>query len=311
MAFQSFEQHFSRDTFKPPEGGIQGNTSQIAFQFKKIIRSSLSFHLFFQGMLLLELFSSFFVLSYAPKSPLMALLLSGFLLTCFTYLILIYYFQAKRPEQYSVMQEEYFSAYSKEIESYPKLIESTVNIIEKEFHAFEEKIFTPLLRFANATLHKKELLRISEQFIRTYLHMQIETLKKKPLDLHLHATLIHGFFLLGKLLKKDHPERHKKAISCALEELTILQHFIPEDPWVYAQIASCYHDLGNMAKEMEIYEILSRMRPRDKEILFRLGSLYFRNGKLARGLEVYRELARIDESLSNKLIALYETGLNP
>ena len=94
-----------------------------------------------------------------------------------------------------------------------------------------------------------------------------------------------------------------------MQEFQIIDYYSPNDPWVYAQLASCYHDLALYEKEIQAYEIILKLCPNDKEILFRLGILYFQQGMNAQGLQIYEKLKTLQFSRTEELLAFYGANI--
>ena len=95
----------------------------------------------------------------------------------------------------------------------------------------------------------------------------------------------------------------------AIQEFKIIDHYSPEDPWVHAQLASCYHDLKMHSKEITEYETILKLCPEDKQILFRLGILCFQQGENARGLQIYEQLKEMQFSRADELIDFYDANI--
>jgi tetratricopeptide (TPR) repeat protein len=90
-----------------------------------------------------------------------------------------------------------------------------------------------------------------------------------------------------------------------MEELKIVDAYAPSDPWVHAQMALVYHDLGDIEHEIAEYELLTRISPSDGNLRYRLGVLYFQMGKPSLGLKIYEELKSASDPRADGLIAQY------
>ena len=91
----------------------------------------------------------------------------------------------------------------------------------------------------------------------------------------------------------------------ALEELTILQAFAPDELWVHDQLAISYKELKMPEKEIEECEAILRLCPDDHQAALRLGILYFTEGQNAKGLEIYEQLKDVQPLLAEDLIEHY------
>jgi tetratricopeptide (TPR) repeat protein len=154
----------------------------------------------------------------------------------------------------------------------------------------------------------------------------IQQIKKDPTNLPLHAALANCYVMLshhysepikakpllpwpGIFLppakRETHEFKAEMSSKNALEELTILQAFAPDELWVHDQLAISYKELKMPEKEIEEYEAILRLCPDDHQATLRLGILYFSQGKNAKGLEMYEKLKQVQPLLAEELIEHY------
>ena len=93
-----FYQTDTVSSFSPDEytSAIHHECQTAIGRFKGIIRSYLLFHLSFAILFPLQLILFSYLVLHAPKSLYLALSIATFLLSIFSYCILIYYFQGKK-----------------------------------------------------------------------------------------------------------------------------------------------------------------------------------------------------------------------
>ena len=182
---------------------------------------------------------------------------------------------------------------------------------------------TLLIKFA--TRHPG-IYFIQEKLMKASIDQHLSLIKKEPTSVEAHTSLANTYIALAKLYKEpkdlesiqaipflkaffvspEMVERSKDATALAIEELKILDDLAPNDPWVHAQLASCYHHLELSEKEMHEYERLAMLRPSDPDILFRLGLLYFGLGLRAKGLKTYQKLFELSPDRAGALIEKYD-----
>jgi len=149
----------------------------------------------------------------------------------------------------------------------------------------------------------------------------ITQVKLLPTNLHYHASLANLYITLSShytrplsgqknifLLpstKKELEQKSKIASNRAIEELSILRSFAPNELWVHDQLAISYRELSLPQKEIEEYETILTLNPEDYNALLRLGVLYFRQGEIAKGLEIYERLNDVQPLLAETLINHY------
>ena len=98
---------------------------QSMLHFKKITRSHIFTHLFFLGVLSLEILALITSLAYLASTPFVATLLSIFLISAFAYTIVVFYFQTKKPEQFLKVHRHFMQLCAKELNH---------NLEKKEYH---------------------------------------------------------------------------------------------------------------------------------------------------------------------------------
>jgi tetratricopeptide (TPR) repeat protein len=167
---------------------------------------------------------------------------------------------------------------------------------------------------------------LSEILFMAAIDQHISRIKAAPTDLKSHAALANCYVMLanhylepmktrlfmpwpGIFLPRrtiDDLEAKGRASShSAIEELSILSSFAPDQLWVHDQLAISYRELEMPEKEIEECEAVIRLCSDDHQALLRLGILYFRQGMPAKGLEVYERLKSIQPLLAEELIGHY------
>jgi len=301
---------------------IQGSV----IQFRQLTRKYALFHTVFLSLFVSELIILLLFLPFLSKSFLFAFVVAATFLTAFSYFVLRFYFQTKKPEQFFQIRDEFIAHCTRlrmnPLQAVYQLIHS---LDEQEFQFYKLPPFletlTPLMQKFSVWCHwgdvhlMKEILHIYS--IRT----QLQAIKHKPIDLELHTALASGYMSLYKLYKApashyafimreyQNPEmvqKFSKAATGAVEELKIMLHFVPNDPWALAHLGSVYHDLDQKEEERKIYETLLQLSPNEKEVRFRLGVLYFQLGSIAQGLKVYEELRKTSSPKADELIKYYD-----
>lgn len=293
-------------------------------QFKKIIRSYIFFHLFFLGLLAAEVTAFFVFLTLLFQTSLIAFSLAAILLTGFAYLILLFYFQTKKPEQFLELRN-YFMLLCKK--GLPKsLLQSEYHLslanAAYRFAAHLSKQEPNLYQFKPAAIsvnhlmrkftnicHRKDIQRMKEVLFIVSINEHIQLIKNSPTNVEAHASLANTYVALSRLYLNQESDKFKAAAKKAIQEFKIIDHYSPKDPWVHAQLASCYHDLKMFDDEIKEYELILDLCPEDKQILFRLGILYFQQGENAKGLQIYEKLQEMQFSRADELIDFYDANI--
>ncbi len=311
---------FSEDGFHEI---IDGTTRQ----FNHILRKYDGFHLFFCGLIFIELLSLLLLLPFFLKSALLALSLALFFLTLFVYFILRVYFQAHKTEQFRRLVANYGASCQEKIDvkegasnkhtllshAYIKFAEFLTNRERSLYHPPNWlDLFSGALARFSQWMHAKDFYQMREMLLVQAVKENIFLVKNEPMHVEAHASLANAYIHLSSFYRtakelEEEPNNNKfcTATKRAVEEFKIIQECAPSDPWVHAQLAYSYHDLQMPAEEIQEYEILLHLDPEDLDTLFKLGTLYFEQGMNVQGLRTYEQLLQLDPVRSAELIKYY------
>ncbi len=286
----------------------------ILKQFRKVTHAFVSFNLLFATLLIAQLVSlpflfntSFFIFS-----------LAALFLTCFSYFILLFYYQARKPEELEQLKIDFIQSCRQmlpipqgEAEHHLSIAEalSKLSSYLQDFEAnFYEapKWIAPLVSRFSKYCYREDVFKMKVQLLQAAIDEHMLQIQSTPTDLEVHASLASAYVTLAQVYKAPgFEEKHAQITRLAIEEFSILGHYAPNDPWVHEQLATNYHHLGMQEKELQEVETLLKLRMKDKEILYRLGSLYFKQGMNAKGLQIYEELKKANFQKASDLIGSY------
>ena len=314
---------------------------EALYAFKRITRNYALFHVTFFSLALLQLLALLLFFSSLVQSTALAFLLAALLFTAFSYFVLLFYLQAKKPQQLTNLKENFLCCWpAMQPLEQRDLLRSVLQEFLSQLHRQEYRYYrgpkafetlSLLLRKFSVWAHWKDVYLMKEILAFTLLQLEIEEVKLRPLDLNAHAHLATAYQMLAKLYidpRQEEPDvehlfvspeykapamRHKfqDATSRAIEELKILDAYSPENPWVQLRLAELHHDLGHIEEETHAYETLLKISPDDPEWLLKLGILYFLQGQSAKGLQLYAKLKEIDPPRAGELITHYASGSLP
>ncbi len=313
--------------------------------FKQVTRQYALFHISFFSIAIIELVCFTLFFSFLTQTTIFAFSLAGLFLTGFTYFVLLFYFQAKKPEQLLDVRSRFLAAckstlphpeatteYHLGISSALQRMLTTLHRQEYTYYSLPASFETlsSLTEKFSVWTHWKDLHQMKELLLLRIIQEKIELIKLKPTDLESHARLADAYVALSRLYmdprklypNEDHPfvspeyassemvAKFQKAAAKAIEEYKILDAYAPNDPWVHAQLASIYRDLELPLEEMREYETLLKASSPDSQILLRLGTLYFAHGQSAQGLRLYEILKNHNDPHAETLIAHYGASLS-
>ena len=293
----------------------------ILREFRRVTRAFVSFNLLFLTLFSTELLFFFSFLPFLTQSAIFAFALGGLFLTAFSYFVLLFYFQAKKPEQLRDLRDQFLQS-CRQILSVPAgeaqhhlSIAEALSKLSSYLQDFEwnfykvPKIFSPfstaVSRFS-AYCHGEDVFKMKLLLLHAAVDEHLKQVRISPTDLEVHASLANTYVSLSQLYRGPlSAEKYRMTARLAIEEFCILSQYAPNDPWVHEQLALGYRDLGMPEEEMREVELLLQLKPQDKEILCRLGALYFKQGMNAKGLQIYQELRRANFKKAEDLIASY------
>ncbi len=327
-----FDETNSSDSFFNKQA--QKNYKSTIFQFKKITKNVSSIKLTFLSALLGEVVFALFFIAIRPKSSVIAIALGAIVLTIFSYFVLLFYFGAKKPEQINELKERFVSACKQAISTPSGMAEHHLSLggalmklsfylhgLEYTYYTapWKGNIFKYLFERISVYFHHEDVLKMQEICLFSAIEEHITQIKATPTDLEVHVSLAHAYVQLAKIYMEDkcskrgffkkndeyYQKKFEFASNMAIEEFNILKEFAPNDPWIHAQLAQCFHSLKLFEEEAKEYEAMLELSPSDKEVLFRLGKIYFELGRNAGGLQVYENMKSSGYKRADELVSYY------
>lgn len=306
-------------------------------QFRKITRSFVFFNIAFISLFILEVCGFLLFFTFFTKSSMLAFSLGGLFLTCFFYLVLLFYHQAKKPDQLIQLKNNFIQSCRQSIslpdgdpEQHLSVAHASMRLVayfdsfEKNYYRPPFKKLKPLFEKLSLNAHWEDVFKIREMLLSAAIDEHIQQIRFTPTDIEVHTSIASAYVALSKLyldyqgVLENLPKRSRNkkiahileekfriAAEKAIEEFKILNDYAPNDPWIHSQLAKSYHDLRMPEEEIKEYETIIQLRPQDKDTLFRLGILYFEQGLNAKGLRVYEELCKAHYKKAEDLIAFY------
>jgi hypothetical protein len=292
----------------------QKNYKDSIDEFTKIIRSFFIFNISFFTIFVVQvlLFALFFALLL--PSTILAMILASAFLTAFTYFVLLFYFQSKKPEQLSSLKEKFICVCKRSLSIPPGSAEYHLTIalaaVKLSDALYEnEKNILSLPKFLNISAKlqsyfiKEDMFKLKESLLIAAIEEHLNQVKITPTDLEIHASLANIYTNLSALylesIDKIFFSKNTKAIlknkydtclSSTIEEFQILNDYAPNDPWIHLQLAQSYKKLNLKKEQIKEYETIYKLCPNDNNVLFKLGALYFETKRNSKGLRIYEEL---------------------
>lgn len=299
--------------------------------FQSITKRYLLFHLVFISIAIaaLVLFTLFF--PFLADSFLLAVAIACFFFACVMYFVLRLYFQDQKPRQFITLKDECLKACkqtipSQNLQEYHLSVaraaeQASLSLNNKELSLYKPVrgfgfLQTPFERFSRI-FHWRDVHMMRELFLLASINEYTEVIKNHPTSFDSHAVMACAYINLANHYRAPLSQKHSTSVmqemkqkfrqsaKRAVEELTILKEYAPNDPWVHTQLAVNFRELKMPEKEIEQYETCVRLCPSDADMLFTLGTLYFKQGLNAKGLKVYEQLKAINFEKAEALIDHY------
>lgn len=298
-------------------------------EFKKIIRSFFIFNASFFIIFLTEVLLFAFLFAILESSAIMAMILGSIFLTAFTYFVLLFYFQSKKPEQFSALKERFILVCKRSLSIPPNSAEYHLTVATAAVKLCEtlsenEREILSLPKFINLSnklqsyFLKEDLFKFKESLLISAIDEHLQQLKTTPTDLEIHASLGNIYTNLSslyiqakdnlfiskttKLLMKN---KYDACLISTIEEFRILNDYAPNDPWIHLQLAQCYKKLNLVKEQIKELETVYKLCPNDNNILYKLGALYFETKRNSKGLRIYEELKMRSFKDADKLLSYY------
>ncbi|MDF2577468.1 MAG: hypothetical protein K0S74_952 [Chlamydiales bacterium] len=309
-------------------------------QFEHIIKKHILLHSLFWIAGVVQSIALIITALFYTHSTWLALQIPLFCFTVFAYLVVRVYAVNRKTELLTKLHQQYTQAcrriiqYQEGVAEHHIAIAAAATLLAEKLHDKEYTIYQPnnylkflssLLEKVGCWLHWADIHLMKELLLQYAIQEHIKLVKCEPTRLESHAALANAYNMLStlyiypsKLEGYDEnrwfpSERYSEAMyqqffnvaQKAIEELKILDHYAPDQPWIHAQLAYIYNDLQMVEEEIAEYEKMRMLLPHDKEVLFKLGVLYFQQGYNAKGLEVYEEIKKTNYKKAEDLIWFY------
>lgn len=308
--------------------------------FKKVIRSHVVFHLVFACILLFEIAGLITTCVLYRQSAFFALCISVLVLSIFTYLVLLFYMQSRKPEQFRLLKQWFLSVCSKSLSEdispsdYHLFLAQALFLFSQFFQTKEIPTYLrsfPLdsiqrvMKKLSWLWHYKNFQRMKEILLLECTYEHLSLLKIEPMNLEVHASLGNSYLALSSVYKgllqspvksdtesssfeqmgETLEESFQTSIQNAIEEYKIIYETVKNDPWVLAQLATCYHELEMYDKEIEHFEKILEVSESQNDVMLRLAYLYFQEGHNAQGFKIYKLLKESHHEKADELFSYY------
>ena len=315
---------------------------QTLKEFQLLTRRYALFHAAFLSAFVLELLTLLIFMPFLAKTLALAIVVALTFLTVFTYFVLRFYFQTRKPEQFVTLRNKFLITSLEpmlkgagerwSIQRLHPIYELLQKLQGQESQYYSLPSFlqtlSPLVEKFSVWCHWEDVQWMKETLHLHTLRKIFDWVKLYPTDLELHRTLAASYIALYQIYQMpalstafysfierqyESPqmkERFEKSARSAVEELKVVLSYAANDPWALGQIARVYHDLGFKQEERKTYEALLSLKPQDGEIHYRLGKLYFELGHMAQGLHLYQELQGRKDPKAQDLIEHYDAYYN-
>lgn len=307
---------------------------------RRVLKQYDLFHFSFLILTAFEVFCCLIFFNLMTQSHLVAITLSVFLMTLFSYFTLKIYLGSKKPQQLLLLCQETLEELKQKSEPMQDEFEKQLFIASSltrlanalkdcEYHFYQTPRGLHALRHSfeklSCWLHWKDFHLIKEWLYFHTIEIYILLIKEQPDHLQLHMALANTYVMFSAIFSSPKNEDFKeqarwvpasklssefgaKFLLCAkraIEEFKILNDYNPNDPWVHNQLAYSYHDLQMPEEEIKAYEKIIELSPLDYDSFYKLGTLYFQQGFIAKGLKIYEHLKHEHPSKAASLIKHY------
>jgi len=293
------------------------------------------FHVLFISFLSLQLLSFLLFFSYFSKSVVCAFAIAIFFFTLFSYFVLLFFFQAKKPDQILHIRANFLQSVlpllrgrnpdsPSHLEVSQTASKAASLIIREECRFYKSEFFfsalSPLIGKCKIRLYWKSFHMMKEALFFMGVEQITARIKEKPTDPEAHALLAQMYsdwsliylpskeslpWIPAEYFSEPMEEKFKACSSRAVEEYSILLELGEKNHWILSKLGKIYELQGKPEEEMKQYEQILSLNPEDEEALLRLGVLYFDQGYNLKGLKLYERFKELFPEKAEKLIESY------
>lgn len=302
-------------------------------EFRKIPRSYVRFQLLFLTLGIIESSLFFISIPLLSQTALLAIALATVFLTIFSYFLLLFYQQAKKPELLEQILDRLISSCRSHLaaptgtSTHHLSVASSLSKLADYLEGYESELikvpffgFTKLSRKLSSISSTEDVFRFKQLLLTAAIEEHLAQIRIHPTDAEAHASLAISYVRLAQAYRsattvfpkqaEELQSRFEMAMQRAQQEFQILKEFAPNDPWIHDQLANGYRELGLIDEELKELDELRKLRPKDANLFFRIGSLYFQRGDFGKGLQTYAILQKLDYAKGQELIRDYGRSSN-
>ncbi|MBM3191046.1 MAG: hypothetical protein FJZ63_00130 [Chlamydiae bacterium] len=303
---------------------------------KKTLFSYVLFHALFVVFFFLQITISSLLYLFSKTPTVLAFSLFFFIFSAFTYLVLIFYFQTKKQDRLKLLKEWFLSICKQSVGEglnvmdYHLYLAGALYSFSNMFHLKDLPVYFSsvpilswqrLMRKCSYLWHWKDFQTMRKLLILDCIYQHLALLKYEPTNLEVHGSLANTYLTLASIYQMSYHQDTSRfssddlsaktlkafnhAVYKAIEEYKIILSSAPNDPWVLAQLAACYHELHLYAEEIYYFEKILEITSPNLDILYRLAYLYFQEGHSAEGFKLYKHIRDLDEAKADALFEYY------
>jgi hypothetical protein len=326
--------HDKTTDFSFMQNSLASYEQSFITKFRTIIRFYALFHIAFFVLGFLQILSLILFFSFLMQSSWAAIALASLVLTAFSYLVLHFYFQAKKPQQlleitFQLEKDLKGEQISKKAlcASFLQLSEALAPTCKQMYPLFQD--FANLKRLCvklGIWLHWKDVLAMQELLIFSSINHSVALVKESPLSIDAHQCLASAYTSLAKIYQDPslisgnqklpwQPKEYtsmqmqtKLHTACdrAIEELKIIDAYKPADIETHKRLAELYSLKADKIKQIQELETLTAIDPHNLLLLHDLGILYFEKAMNFQAMKIYESLKAHNVALAEDLISHYD-----
>ncbi|HSX14036.1 MAG TPA: hypothetical protein VLE96_06440, partial [Chlamydiales bacterium] len=230
---------------------IQTNLYKEALKkFRKTASSTTHLHLLFGTILFSEVIAGLIF----SQALFLAIFVSLFVATCFTYFVLLFYYQARNPEELKTLTTEFLHSCKISLDHQHLSVAEELVRFSSYLEDFEwgfYKVSSPMISRFSAFCYWEDVFKTKQMLLLAAIDEHIQQIRISPTDIEVHASLGSTYVALSKLYRQpiqnpQHPrisdlkklqsrfeEKSKNYSKLAIEEFKIIHHYASDDPWVH------------------------------------------------------------------------------
>src|SRR5690606_26112090 len=182
----------------------------------------------FLAIFVAEVCLCFSSLPFLSKSSMIAIVFGAAFLTCFSYFILLFYYQAKKPEQFNELKEQFVQSCRQmisipegEVQHHLSIAEALSKLaaylqnFESSFYKVPSifSVFGKTISWFSTRCYGEDVYKMKLLLLHAAIDEHLKQISSTPTDLEVHASLANTYVTLSRVYKDGEDTEEKSRLA--------------------------------------------------------------------------------------------------